>query len=162
MQCVNRSDIQIADFQGMFFNEFAARFHFVAHQHAKHLVGGAGILHGDLYQRAVLGVEGCLAEFFGVHFPQSLEAGYLHAFLAGSAHRRQQAAQFFQRDLVVAATQDIARFFESGALLWDEGLGVEAIAGEFFQARIDGSHFVELGDLDLGMHFGMRLRQPIG
>ena len=55
-------------FQGVLFDEIVAGFCFVAHEDAEEVVGCGGVGHGHLEQRAVGGVEGGVAEFFGVHF----------------------------------------------------------------------------------------------
>lgn len=41
-------DVQIAHFQGMFFDEFASWFDLVPHQDAEHIVGSGSIVHADL------------------------------------------------------------------------------------------------------------------
>ncbi len=43
-----KSYVQIADFEGVFFDELAAGFDFVAHENAEEVVGGAGVFHADL------------------------------------------------------------------------------------------------------------------
>ena len=40
--------VQIADVEGMFFDEFTARFDFVSHQNAEHFISGTCVLHRDL------------------------------------------------------------------------------------------------------------------
>lgn len=60
--------IQIPHFQCVLLDELAAGFDFFAHQDPEHVVGGAGVVHADLQQRAVLGVERRFPEFFRVHF----------------------------------------------------------------------------------------------
>ena len=39
--------IEVTDLQRVLFDEVAAGFDFVAHEDAEHVVGGAGVLHGD-------------------------------------------------------------------------------------------------------------------
>ena len=43
-----RLHIQVPRLEGVFFDELAAGFHFVAHEDSEHVVGGAGVVHGDL------------------------------------------------------------------------------------------------------------------
>lgn len=57
---INRLDVQIADFEGVFFDEFTPRLDFVTHQNPKHLVSGSRVLHRDLQQRAVGRVQRCI------------------------------------------------------------------------------------------------------
>ena len=87
----------------MLLNKLPPRLDFVAHEDAEQVVGGGGVVHGDLQQGAVGGVEGGVAEFFGVHFAEAFEAGDLQALLAGGAYGGQQAAEVVEPGLVVAA-----------------------------------------------------------
>jgi len=41
-------DVQVAHFQGVLFDELAPGFDFVTHEDSEHVVGGAGVVHGDL------------------------------------------------------------------------------------------------------------------
>jgi hypothetical protein len=45
--------IQIPRFHRVFFDKLATLLDFVAHEDAEDVVGGAGVFHGDLNQRAV-------------------------------------------------------------------------------------------------------------
>ena len=93
----NGLHVQVADFQGVLFDELAARFDFVAHQDAEHVVGGAGVAHADLDERAVGGVERRFAQFLRVHFTEAFEASHLQALFAGCADRWHQTAEIGQR-----------------------------------------------------------------
>ena len=43
-----RSDVEVADFEGVLFDEVAAGFDVVAHQHSENLVGRGGVFHRHL------------------------------------------------------------------------------------------------------------------
>ena len=45
-----RSDVEVCDVEGVFLDEFAARFDVVTHQDAEDFVGGGGIVHADLQE----------------------------------------------------------------------------------------------------------------
>src|SRR5688572_28954974 len=68
-----RSDIQEPDVLGVAGDEAAAGFDVLAHEDAEQLVGGRGVLDGDLQQDAGLGVHGGLPQLLGVHLAQALE-----------------------------------------------------------------------------------------
>ena len=55
------SHIQIPNIQRVLLNELAAGFDLVAHEDAEEVVGGAGVVHADLEEGAVGGVEGGFA-----------------------------------------------------------------------------------------------------
>src|SRR5437762_13043743 len=74
--------IQVPHLQRVLFDEVAAGFDFVAHEDAEHVVGGAGVLHLNLDQRSVGGVERGFAKLLGVHFAQAFEAGHVQPLLA--------------------------------------------------------------------------------
>src|SRR5690606_36383342 len=66
--------VQMADVQGVFLDEFAARLDDVAHQRGEDGVRLIRMADADLEQRARLGVERGLPELFGVHLAQPLIA----------------------------------------------------------------------------------------
>ena len=60
--CILCVDISGVDFCvcGVFLYEFATRTNVVAHEHGEYVIGFLGIANGHLFQRACLGVHGCL------------------------------------------------------------------------------------------------------
>ena len=66
------------------------------------------------------------AEFLGVHFTEAFEAGHLQTLFAGGADRGQQAAEILERDLALAAAEDVAGRFDAGALLGDQAIGCQS------------------------------------
>ena len=80
----------------MLLDELAAGLDLVAHEDAEEVVGGAGVVHGDLQERAVGRHHGRVAQLLGVHFPQTFETRDLHALLAAAADGGQQAAEVVQ------------------------------------------------------------------
>ena len=81
----------------MLLDKLSPGFDVVAHEDAEEFVGAAGVFHFYLQQRAVGGIEGGFAEFFGVHFTQAFEAGDLQTFLARGADGGRQAAEGSRR-----------------------------------------------------------------
>ena len=68
----------------------------------------AGVVHVDLEQGAVGGVERGVAELFGVHFAEAFEAGDVQALFAGGADGGGQAAEVFEAGFVFAAAEGVA------------------------------------------------------
>src|SRR5437868_3986521 len=101
----------------MLLDEVAAGFDFVPHEDAEHVVGSAGVLHLHADKRAVGWVERRLAELFGVHLAEAFEARDVQPFLTHLANRGRQAAEIFERDLRLAATENIAGLVTAGSLL---------------------------------------------
>ena len=62
------SDVEVANFERVFFDKFAAGFDFVTHQDAEHFIGCCGVGQFDFDHRSVAWVERCFPKFFGVHF----------------------------------------------------------------------------------------------
>src|ERR1700690_2768595 len=73
------SDIEEPHFFGVLFDELAARFDLVAHEHGEDFVDRLRVFHGDELQGAAHGVHGGLPELVGVHFAEALEALQLDA-----------------------------------------------------------------------------------
>ncbi len=65
---------------GVFFNEVAARAYVFAHQHGEDAVGFGGIADVYLFQHAVFGMHGGVAEFGGAHLAQTFEPLDFHFF----------------------------------------------------------------------------------
>ena len=80
----------------MLLDELPPRLDLVAHEDAEEVVGGAGVVHRDLQERAVGGHQGRVAQLLGVHLAEALETRDLHAPLAAAADRGQQAAEVVQ------------------------------------------------------------------
>ena len=142
------SHIQIPHIERVLLDEFAAGFDLVAHQDAEEIVGAADVVHADLQQRAVGGVERGVAEFFGVHFAEAFEAGDLQAFFAGGADGGGEAAEVFEAGFVFAAAEGVAAGLFAGALLGDQGFDGEAEFGEVGERGVDRADFVELDDAE--------------
>ncbi len=62
---------------GVGLDKAAARLHLIAHQDGECFVGLFGILNGDLYDDAVIGVHGGLPELLRVHLAKALIAVHL-------------------------------------------------------------------------------------
>ena len=73
-------------------------------------------------ERAVGGVEGGVAELFGVHFAQAFEAGDLQALFAGGADGGEQAAEVFEAGVVLAAAERVAAALRRRCALAGSGL----------------------------------------
>src|SRR5690554_7342116 len=61
------SNIEIGYCQGVLLDELAAGFHVVAHQGVEDLVGGGGVVDGDLQHGAVFRFVGGFRQLVGVH-----------------------------------------------------------------------------------------------
>ena len=125
----------------------AAGLDLVAHEDAEQVVGGAGVVHGDLQERAVGRDHGRVAQLLGVHFPQALETRDLHALLAAAADGRQQAAEIVQPDGALAAAEQIARLLHAGPLLRNQAVDLETHLPQLGQLAVDRTHLVELDDV---------------
>ncbi len=66
-------NIQVDDFEGVFLDEFAARFDVFAHERGENILGGDGILEFDLEQRAGIRIHGGIPKLLGIHFAQAFE-----------------------------------------------------------------------------------------
>ena len=136
----------------MFFDELATGLNFVAHEDAEEVVGGAGVFHTDLHQRAVGGIERRLAQFLGVHFAEALEAGDLQALLAGSADGRQQAAEIFQAGYQLAAAKPVARLLDAGVFA-GSGCRSRSPCRARRQLVVDRADLVQFDDVQLDVRF---------
>jgi len=74
---IGPSHIQIPRLQRVLLDKLPPRLDLVAHENAEDVIGGAGIVHSDLKQRAIGRVERRLAQLLGVHFAKPLEPGPL-------------------------------------------------------------------------------------
>ena len=133
----------------MLLDELAAGLDVVPHEDAEEVVGGARVVHADAEQRAVGRVERRLAELFGVHLAQALEAGDREALLARRADGGGQLAQTLQADLVLAAAEVVAAPLFARPLLLDERLDVEAELGQVLELGVDRADLVQLDDPQL-------------
>lgn len=79
---IRHSYIELLHIEGMLFDELAAWFDGVAHEHSKNLIGGGSVFHADLKQRAFFRVHAGVPEFFRIHFAQSLEPRQREALFA--------------------------------------------------------------------------------
>src|SRR5687768_9640448 len=68
------SYVEVGNLQSIGIDEFAARFHHIAHQRAEDLVGGNRVLDADLQQAARIRVHRGVPQLFRIHFAQALEA----------------------------------------------------------------------------------------
>ncbi len=139
--------IQILDFEGVFFDELAAGFDLVAHEDAEELVGGGDVVHRDLAERAVVGVERGVAELFGVHLAEAFEASDGEPAFAGGADGGQQPAEVLDAGGLLAAVERVARDLDAGALLANEILDVEAELFKLLERALDRADFVQLDDV---------------
>ena len=143
----------------MLLDKLPPRLDVVAHQHAEEFVGGAGVFHAHLEQRAVVGVERRFAELFRVHFAEALEAGDGEAFLARFADGGGEAAEVFESCFVFAAADVVAAPFFAGSLMRDEGLDREAEVLEVGENVVDRADFVEFDDAETrAFGFGVAVR----
>ena len=73
-ECLSCLDVQVTDVEGVVFDEFAARFYGVAHQHGEYLAGLYCVFNSNLQQSSLLWVHGCFPELLGIHLAQPFVA----------------------------------------------------------------------------------------
>src|SRR5271156_6895370 len=87
------SDIQETNVLGVAGDKASACFDILAHQDGEQLVGGSGVVEGDLAQHPHRGVHRGFPQLLGIHFAQTfvaLDAVFLVDLLAGLQPRLQQ------------------------------------------------------------------------
>ena len=142
--------IQIPHIQRVLLNKLPARFDVVAHEDAEEFVGGADVVHADLQQRAVGGVERRFAEFFRVHFAEAFEPGDLQTFFARGADGAGEAAEVFEARFVFAAADGVAAPLFAGPFLRNERLRCRSRGLSGRQHVVDRADFVEFDDAKAG------------
>src|ERR1700738_2195202 len=91
------SDIQETNVLGVAGDEASACLDVLAHQDREQLVGGSGVVEGDLTQHPDRGVHGGFPQLLGIHFAETLvalDAVFLIDLLAGLLPRLQQTVPF--------------------------------------------------------------------
>src|SRR5436190_13490529 len=68
------SDVQEADVLRIPGDKGSARLDVLPHQHAEQLVGGRGVVEGDLQQDPFVGIHGRVPELAVIHLAEALEA----------------------------------------------------------------------------------------
>src|SRR5690554_4643826 len=103
------SNIEIGYCQGVLLDELAAGFHVVAHQGVEDLVGGDGVVDGDLQHAAVFRIHGGFPQLVGVHLTQPLVA--LDGMTTGGfAHHPFDGFLEVADGLLLLATLDVGAF----------------------------------------------------
>src|SRR5690554_408500 len=124
------SNIEIGYCQGVLLDELATRFHMVAHQRVEDLVGGDGVVDGDLQHAAVFRIHGGFPQLVGVHLTQPLVA--LDGMTtSGFAHHPFDGFLEVADGLLLLATLHIGAFFKQRLqLLAQISDGAVVVTGE--------------------------------
>src|SRR5690606_30158015 len=130
------SDIEIGYCQGVLLDELAAGFHVVAHQGVEDLVGGDGVVDGDLQHAAVFRIHGGFPQLVGVHLARPLVA--LDGMTTGGfAHHPFDGFLEVADGLLLLATLDVGTFLKQGLqLLAEVSDSTVVVAGE--QVAVEG------------------------
>ena len=143
----NKSNIQITYIQGVLFDELAARFDFVTHQNAEHVIRFADVVHLHLDQRTVIWIQRRFTKLFRVHLAKTLIAGDLDTFFTSRSDGPDQATEIFQSCFRFSSSENKARLFDSCPILWQQGFDIETELCDVLKRRIDRTNFVEFFDL---------------
>ena len=145
------SDVEIADVEGVLFDEITARLDVVPHQHAKNLIGGRGVFHGHPEQHALGRVHSGFPQVGRVHFAQSLEAGDRAAPFADFAELGEQVPQAGEGESGIGFVDplrvDRLAVFVAGR---DEILEADAELFQLDQHTINDADFMQVDDLQAG------------
>ncbi len=142
------SDIEFADIEGVFFDEFASGFDGIAHENAEDFIGGGGVFHTDLEERAFFGVHAGIPKFFGVHFAETFEAGDNESFFA-------EFSEFFEEITEAGEGYAVVITFDyegvNGFCVaegWGSEVGdEESVVFELVEDFVEGADFVEVDEL---------------
>ena len=133
-------DIQVADVQGVVFDEDPTRLNHVSHEDVEHATGlqGVVVVEFHLEEAAALGIHRGLVEFLGVHFTKTLESLDLDAAAADFLHDLEDARD--GEDLVSGLSVDEV---EERGLAVGVVLDLEALLGQFGDELLDALGLVD-------------------
>jgi hypothetical protein len=160
---VEISDIEFADIKCVFLDEFPAWFDGIPHEHSEDFIGGGGIFHPDLQERAFFRVHAGIPEFFGVHFAETFEAGDDEPFFAEFAEFFKEIAEAGERHSIVVAFnhEGINRFGIAEAGRSEVG-DEESVVLQLNKDVIERADFVKINELCVGGSWGFGGRSGRG
>ncbi len=134
----------------MLFDEFAARFDVVSHQHAKDLIGGRGVFHCHLQQKTILAIHAGFPQFFGVHLAQTFETRDPQAAFAHATQRWQQFPETAQPDAGIFV-DDFKRIIRLAIAIACRSQFVQpdSVVLQLPQRLVDRPHFMQVINLQI-------------
>ena len=100
--------IEVADVEGVVFDEAAAGFDVVAHEDGEDLVGADGVVEDDFEHLAVGGVHGGVEELVVVHFAEAFVALDGNAFLSALTDGVEEFGEGVDGGLLVGVVEEVA------------------------------------------------------